>query len=218
MLRSWQARSACTWVWVAALLLKRSLFAVPRPSSVSRPLPRTHMSRYGRLRHIRLCRKVRLLTDGASQSMIASRDAVTHLASKRPNMGGSSLELDAFNLHRRGCCLGARFQPGARSPALATRAPGSLGCKCAWGGCSCNLRAAKTLRYTSTRTSMATHTRGWVGASYAHQLHPRALAAHLDKCTLFGPGSGSHLQPSKGAWLMHCHPLCARRCSLCAHT
>jgi len=97
MLPSRQARSGRTRVRVAELLLGRSLFAMPHPSSVSRPLPRTHTSRYGRLRLSRLCRKLRI--DGASRSVIASGDAVTQLASKGSSMAGSSLELDAFDLH-----------------------------------------------------------------------------------------------------------------------
>jgi hypothetical protein len=164
-LPSWQAGSGCTWVQVAALLQERSLFVMPQPSSVSRPLPRTHLSRYGRLRHSRLCRKLRLLTDGAPQSRIASRDAVPQLASKCSSMAGSSLELDTSDLHasRRRLLLRRSLPAWRALPSNTDTSASLLGVQVRLGRVQLQPCAGMTLQYTSTTTSMATRTRGWVG-------------------------------------------------------
>ena len=116
---------------------------------------------------------MRLLTDGVSQAMIASRDAVRRLASKRPDMGGSSLELDAFNLHAPRL-LPRRPLPAWRAlPSNTDTGASLLGVQVRLGRVQLQPCAAMTLQYTST-TSMV-------------------LTLNCNQCTLFGTGSGSQL-------------------------
>jgi hypothetical protein len=72
----------------------------------------------------RLCRKLRM--DGASRSMMASRDAVTQLASKGAGMAGSSSSwMHSTCMRRGGCCCSGAASSSARFPQQWTCASGT---------------------------------------------------------------------------------------------